>query len=191
MSEDVTFPYALGYVPGRHRAFINDAASGGRIFLHYGSVLIALTASEPFQWTPADGIRAPASPPREGDSEFRVNSRNCAVAIETAPPSEFPGNDPASQLAGFRKVIMERSALSFTGRSPASGAYRNRFGNILECTFDGVDRVNGVTVDYKMWPSSKSPWTTQKTPDGPLEIHDQDSKRTYDFSHWKINTSTL
>jgi hypothetical protein len=191
MPTDVSFPYVLGYVPGGHRAAINDSASTGRIFLHYGSVLIAVTASEPFQWTPADGIRAPASPPRGGDSEFRVNSRNCAVAIETAPPSEFPGNDPAAQLAGFRKTIMERSALSATGGSPASGAYRNRFGDTLECTFDGPDKVNGETVDYHAWPSLKSPWTAQKTPDGPLAIRDQDSKRTYDFIRWKINTSTL
>lgn len=187
MPADVTFPYALGYIPGGHRAFIDDAASSGRIFLHYGSVLIAVTASEKFQWKPAGGIRAPASPPREGDSEFRVNSRNCAVAIETAPPSEFPGNDSAAQLAGFRKMIIERSALKFTGMSPTSGAYRNRFGDTLECTFDGKDRVNHETMDYPSWPTLKSPWTTQKTPEGPLEIRDQTSKRTYDFAKWKIN----
>lgn len=187
LPDDVTFPYALGYVPGGHRAFINDAATDGRIFLHYGSVLIAVSSSETFQWKPSDGIRAPASPPREGDSEFRVMSRNCALAIETAPPSEFPGTDPAAQLADFRKMILERSALVSTGKSPASGAYRNRFGDTLECTFDGADKVNRETMDYKNWPTSKSPWTTQKTPDGPLEIRAPGSKRTYDFSTWKIN----
>ena len=188
---DVSFPYALGYVPGGHRAYINDAASDGRIFLHYGSVLIAVTSSERFEWKLSEGIRAPASPPRVGDSEFRVMSRNCAIAIETAPPSEFPGNDPTAQLADFRKMIRERSALISTGDSPASGAYRNRFGDTLECTFGGVDKVNHETIDYKNWPSSKSPWTTQKTPEGPLEICSRDTKRTYDFTHWKINTSTF
>lgn len=185
--EDAPFPYALGYVPGGHLAVINDAATKGRIFLHYGSVLIAASASESFDWNPPDGIRAPASPPRAGDSEFRVMSRNCAVAIETAPPSEFPGNDPTVQLSGFRKRIMERSRLISTGKTPASGTYRNRFGDTLECTFDGVDRVNGETMDYKTWPSSKSPWTTQKTPDGPLEIHNRNSRRTYDFTTWSIH----
>lgn len=186
---DVSFPYALGYVPGGHRAFINDAAADGRIFLHYGSVLIGVTSSERFEWKPSDGIRAPASPPRTGDSEFRVMSRNCSIAIETAPPSEFSGSDPTVQLADFRKMIRERSALISAGGSPASGAYRNRFGDTLECTFDGVDKVNHETIDYKNWPSSKSPWTTQKTPDGPLEIRTLESKRTYDFSTWKINES--
>jgi hypothetical protein len=187
MPRDVTFPYALGYIPGGHRASINDAASSGRIFLHYGSVLIAVTASENFQWKPAGGIRAPASAPREGDSEFRVKSHNCAIAIETAPPAEFPGTTPKAQLESFRKIIMARSALKFTGKSTASGAYRNRFGDTVECTFDGKDRVDHETMDYSSWPTSKSPWTTQKTPDGPLEIRDQKSKRTYNFAKWKIN----
>jgi hypothetical protein len=150
-------------------------------------VLIAVTASQPFEWNPAGGIHAPASPPRPGDSEFRVRSRKCAVAIETAPPAEFPGDDPAAQLAKFREKVMERSSLKFTGKSPASGAYRNRFGDTLECTFDGADIVNRETVDYKTWPSSKSPWTIQKTPEGPLEIRTADSQRTYDFTTWKIN----
>ena len=185
---DVTFPYALGYVPGGHRAFINDAASGGRIFLHYGSVMIAVTASEPFEWNPAGGILAPASHPRSGDSEFRVRSTNCAVAIETAPPSEFPGDYPAAQLAKFREKIMERSALKSSGKLPVSGAYRNRFGDTLECTFDGADKINGVIVDYKSWPVSKSPWTAQKIPEGPLTIRDGKTRRVYDFTNWKITS---
>ena len=181
------FPYALGYVPGGHRAFINDAATTGRILLHYGSVLIAVTASEPFQWNPSSGIRAPASKPRAGDSEFRVPSRACALAIETASPSEFPGKNPAEQLAEFRRTLIAQSSLKSTAGTSVSGAYRNRFGAILACTFGGTDTVNGEAVDYKAWPVSESPWTTQKQPDGPLEIHDGKTARIYDFLNWKIN----
>lgn len=188
MPEDVTFPYALGYVPGGHRAFINDAAANGRIFLHYGSVLIAVTASEPFQWAPAGGILAPASPPRAGDSEFRVKSRSCAVAIETALTSEFSGG-AAEQLENFRSRILEKTSLKSTGAKPVSGVYRNRFGETLECTFDGTDSINEKAVDYKTWPASESPWTSQKEPDGPLEIRDGKTVRTYDFINWKINGS--
>ena len=185
--DDVPFPYALGYVPGGHRAFINDAASDGRIFLHYGSVLIAVTASAAFEWKPTDGIRAPASKPREGDSEFRVHSRTCAVAIETAHPSEFNGENPAEQLSEFRGMIMEKSSLKSAGEKPVTGSYRNRFGETLECVFDGTDKVNGEVVDYKTWPVSESPWTTHKQPDGPLEIHDGKTARVYDFINWKIS----
>jgi hypothetical protein len=189
MPEDVSFPYALGYVPGGHRAFINDAAASGRIFLHYGSVLIAVTASEPFQWDPAGGIMAPASPPRAGDSEFRVRSLRCAIALESAPPGEFPAGDPAAQLAEFRKTILSKSALRFSKAHTTSGAYCNRFGDTLECTFDGEDKINGAAVDYKTWPNSQSPWTHQKLADGPLEIRDGKSRRVYEFNDWRITTS--
>ena len=185
--EDAAFPYALGYVPGGHRALINDASSGGRIFLHYGSVMIAVTASERFEWNPSGGIRAPASPPRAGDSEFRVLSRNCAIAIETAQPSEFSGGEPAEQLEKFKTRILGKSAIRCSGKSPVSGAYRNRFGDTLDSVFDGEDKINGATLDYKAWPVSKSPWTSQRTPDGPLEIRDGHSSRTYDFTNWKIS----
>jgi hypothetical protein len=187
--DGVPFPYALGYVPGGHRAFINDAATDGRIFLHYGSVLIAITASQAFDWDPSSGIRAPASPPRKGDSEFRVLARHCAVAIETALPSEFPAASPSDQLKEFRAKVMGSSSLKFVSGETVSGAYQSRSGGSLECTFGGPDRINGRAVDYQTWPSSKSPWTTQISPDGPMEIRDKVSKRIYDFSLWKIHTS--
>ena len=187
--DGVPFPYALGYVPGGHRAFINDATTDGRIFLHYGSVLIAITASQAFDWDPSSGIRAPASPPRKGDSEFRVLARHCAVAIETALPSEFPAASPSDQLKEFRVKVLGSSSLKFVSGETVSGAYQSRSGGSLECTFGGPDRINGRAVDYQTWPSSKSPWTTQISPDGPMEIRDKVSKRIYDFSLWKIHTS--
>lgn len=180
------FPYALGYVPGGYRAMINDSADSGRIYLHYGSVLIAVTASQPFQWDPAAGIHAPASKPRAGDSEFRVKAPSCAVAIETALPADFPGASPAEQLTRFRGLLLAKASLKVTSDKPTSARYQSRHGETLECTFDGSDRINGEAVDYKAWPTSQSPWTTQKRPEDPLEIKDGKTQRTYDFSTWKI-----
>jgi hypothetical protein len=187
--DDASFPYALGHVPGGYRAAVNDAAAGGRIFLHYGSVLVAVTASQPFEWDPSGGIRAPASPPRTGDSEFRVSSRRCAVALETALPAEFPAADPVAQLAEFRARIIMESSLECDVGKPVSATYRNRFGDSLACTFDGADQINGKSVDYKAWPVSQSPWTAQSQPDGPLGIRDGKSGLTYDFANWKIRTN--
>jgi len=184
---DNQFPYALGYVPGGYRAMINDSESSGRIFLHYGSVLIAVTASKPFQWSPAGGIRAPASKPRFGDSEFRVKAPACAVAIETAQPADFSGVTPVEQLKAFRDQLLAKGFIKLTGEKPAAARYQNRFGDTLECVFDGPDTVNGKPVDYKAWPVSESPWTSQKLPDGPLEMTDGKTVRTYDFSNWKIS----
>jgi len=180
------FPYALGYVPGGYRAMINDSESSGRIYLHYGTVLLAVTASQPFQWDPEAGIHAPASKPRAGDSEFRVKAPSCAVAIETALAADFPGANPAEQLARFRGLLLEKGSLKVTSDKPTSATYESRHGETLECTFDGSDRINGEAVDYKAWPSSHSPWTSQKRPEDPLEIRDGKTVRTYDFSTWKI-----
>ncbi len=184
---DNKFPYALGYVPGGYRAMINDSEASGRIYLHYGSVLIAVTASQPFPWNPEAGILAPASKPRAGDSEFRVKAPACALAIETAQPGGFPGKTPQDQLAAFRAEVLAKSSLKLTGESPASANYRNRHGDTLEGAFDGADSINGKAVDYNAWPVSESPWTVQKTPAGPLEVTDGKTVRTYDFIDWKIS----
>ena len=152
-----------------------------------GRAPIAVTASQDFQWNPTGGILAPASKPRDGDSEFRVKAPACALAIETAQPAEFPGATPAEQLAKFRERLLADSALKLAGEKPASARYRNRLGDTLECTFDGPDAVNGKAVDYRAWPVSESPWTSQKSPAGPLELTDGKSVRTYDFSNWKIS----
>jgi hypothetical protein len=187
IESDNPFPYALGYVPGGYLAMINNSRNSGRIFLNYGSVLIAITASQSFDWNPAAGIRAPAAKPRRGDSEFRVNAPACAVCIETASPAEFPGATPADQLSKFRETILSRSTLHLTAQKPASASYRNRLGDTLDCTFDGSDSINGKDLDYHAWPVLESPWTAQQNTDGPLVIKGAGRIRTYDLTNWKIS----
>jgi len=179
-------PYALGYVPGGWCAMINDSASSGRIFLHYGSVLIAVTSSQPFDWNPEGGILAPASPPRKGDSEFRVKAARCAVALETAPPRAFVGGTPEEQLLAFRTAILERASLVMDSGSTLSARYGNRWGETLECVYGGTDRLNGEVVDYANWPLSESPWTTRKRESDPLTVTDGTSRRIYDFQTWTV-----
>jgi len=185
------FPYALCYVPGGHLAFINDSKTSGKIYLHYGKVLIAVSATQPFDWNPDGGILAPASTPRKGDSEFRVKSPACAVAIETAQPSDFPGSTPADQLAKFRETILAKSSLKLTSEKPSSARYNNHLGDSIECVFDGADTVNGNIVDYKAWPVSESPWTSQKTRENPMVITDGKMNRTYDFANWTITDQPI
>ena len=145
----------------------------------------SLTASTPFPFDPAAGIRAPASKPRAGDAEFRITAPLAAVALETAHPEEFPGLDPAGQLAAFRQRLETTSRLTLD-EATATGRYANRLGDAVECTFNGPDRINGTEVDYQAWPSSESPWTAQKTAEGPLEVTDGTTVRTYDFATWTI-----
>ena len=178
---DFRNPYVLGFVPGGHRAAINDAATAGRIYLHFGSVLLALAASQPFAWEPAGGIRAPAGRVPEGASEFRIMALDAAVALEAAAPDAFPGDTPAAQLAAFRAHLLERTRLEIVPGPNPVGRYTARSGDTLECRFDGDDAVNGRVVDYRGWPIVENPWMTQTTPER-LSLTDGRTTRVYDFT---------
>ena len=182
---DFRNPYVLGYVPGGCRAAVNESKASQRIFLHYGTVLVAVSAAHPFEWDPAAGIRAPASKPREGDSEFRVRAPRTAVALETAPPSEFPGATPKEQLDAFRAAVLAKSKIECPAGGPATGRYIDRLGNTLECVFDGPDAVNGQPVDYARWPALENPWMQQPR-GGMLTVTTGPAVRTYDFAAWKV-----
>jgi hypothetical protein len=164
VDEKHPFPHVLGYIPGGWLALGNDSPASGRIFLCYGSVLVAISASQPFDWNPASGVRSPASPPNPGDSEFRVMSRKAAVALETAHPDDFPGTTPGEKLSSFRKAIEARPRLGF---DPATSraTYTDRNGNVLEATFSGEDRINRHIVDYSRWPLLENPWGSPKKQD--------------------------
>ena len=176
-------PYVLGYVPGGYRAMVNDANSTGRIFLHYGSVLVAIASSQPFSWKPNSGIRAPAANPCPGDSEFRIMATKVAAALETALPDEFPGRSPQEQLTGFRQTILARSKIALVERGTLTAHYTDRAGNRLACSFDGEDRVNDQIVDYANWPVVDNPWMQQHQ-GGNLTVRARKCDRVYDFYDW-------
>ncbi len=180
---DYRYPYALGYVPGGFRASLT---APNRIFLHYGSVLIAVSSTDPVEWNPQAGIRSPAAAPHAGDSEFRVMATKAALAIETALPTEFPEATPEAQLAAFRDRVLGKSKIELQSGEKPTGLYIDRNGNRLECTFDGADRINGAAVDYAHWPTLESPWTKQSQGGATLEVTDGKQRRTYDFQTWSV-----
>jgi hypothetical protein len=185
---DFRNPYVLVFVPGGYRAAVNDSKASRRIFLHYGSVLIAVSSAQPFEWNPQSGIRAPAGKPPEGASEFRVMSTKTAVAVETALPEEFPGKTPGEQLEKFRQAVLAKSRVVLKDGEKTTAVYTDCVGNVLECTYDGEDKVNGRTVDYKNWPAFESPWTSQPQ-GGNLVVTGSGLVRTYDFKAWAVSES--
>jgi hypothetical protein len=164
-------PYLLGYAPGGYRAMVNDAATEGRIYLHYGSVLIAVTASTTFTWDPAGGVKWPATTVRSGDSEFRIPKYQTglttkvplATALETAAPDEYAGATAADQLAAFRTAVRSGTTLTLTINSAGApvGTLTDRRGGQMSLVYGGTDTVDGVAIDYKAWPVLASPWITQ------------------------------
>lgn len=192
----------LGYVPDGYVALIDDAAKDGRIFLDYGSVLIAFSASQPFTWKPRAGTFSGRSPSPE-DSEFRIAADNAVLVMETAHPDEFPAATPAKRLAAFKAAIVAKTELTLgsdvlppapakKGASPgeprtvAKGTYKDRFGHVLEKSFHGSAKVDGVEIDYASWPLIDNPWMHQDWDGNIFTLTDGKTVRTYDLTNWTI-----
>ncbi len=158
--------YAQSQVPGGYQAMINDAATSGRIFLHYGTVMIAVASDVLFNWDPNAGIFSPRHAPEPGDSEFRIavggvgypqndpnfaanisaTNNRFAVAIETALPTEFTGADAAAQLAAFKTALLASTSISHTDVTVGTykitrGRYVNRHGDVVEKESYNDDRT--------------------------------------------------
>jgi hypothetical protein len=193
--------YALVYVPHGYQAMINDSQSSGRVYLDYRSVLIAITASQKFQWDPAAKVFSGKGGLHALDSEFRVFGDHVAVAMETALPAEFPADSPAQRLARFKAAIEAKTAIQLTtvksqapatGSDPAAapamlarGTYVDRFGVRLDKTFQGDALVNDQVIDYATWPLVDNPWIHQEW-EGNMRISDGVTERIYDISDWTI-----
>jgi hypothetical protein len=199
--------YVLAYIPHGYQAMINDSRKTGRVFLDYGSVLIAISASQPFDWDPAAKVFAGKGGFHKDDSEFRVFGQNAAVAMETALPAEFPGATPAERLAKFKSAIVAKTKVAVTtvkvpppppaptkDKKPAAlvepsqvakGIYMDRFGTKLEKTFQGEALIDGKPVDYASWPLVDNPWIHQDW-EGNMRITDGITERIYDVTNWTI-----
>lgn len=179
-----TFPYAMGYLPGGYKTII-DESKEGRIWLHYGVVLICVAAANPMEYDPAAGIAAPATKPLEGDSEFRVRHPKTAIVLETASPDEFTGDNPQKQLEAFCAKLKEKCSLEFD-EATCTGTYRNRYGEVLRLEFKGKDSVNGVENDYTKWPVMDNPWMLQEASAGPLTVKVGEKTWIYDLQNFIV-----
>lgn len=202
------YKYVLGYVPEGYQAMVNESQASGHIFLHYGSVMIALSCTQPFDWNPASGITSGS--PRKGDSEYRIVGNDIAMGLQTALPADYPGQTPAEQLAAFRQKVLSTSKLSITrkdiaptasvpdatspGKKPAvapsptpgpTATFTDHLGHTIEHTFNGPTRFNGKVEDYQSWPLLENPWMRQEF-GGNLTITDGKTTRFYDVSKWEI-----
>ncbi len=198
----------LGYVPDGYVALIDDAAQDGRIFLDYGSVLIAFHASQPFTWTPRGGLFSGGGISKQ-DSEFRIAADNAALAMETAHPDEFPAATPGARLAAFKAAIVAKSKITLGSAvlpppppekpakgqpaavpaaplTVAKGTYSDRHGRTLEKVFQGPATIDGKTVDYDTWPLIDNPWMHQDWNGPTLRLSDGTTERIYDFTAWSI-----
>ena len=212
-------PYAQSQVPGGYSAMINDSTTDGRIYLHYGKVMIAVTSSIPFTWDPSSGVWSARNTPKPGDSEFRVavggvgnpiidgstaykanidNANNrFAMAIETAHPTEYAGATPADQLAAFKADIEANTSISHLNVYPATGYYTNRHGDTLQKqSYDANGNrkpgyINGVSMDYTNWPILDNPWMRQVRNSGTATITAGNQQTVLDFVNGGLTNSAV
>jgi autotransporter-associated beta strand protein len=210
-------PYVLCYVPGGWQAMVNDAATSGKIFLHYGTMMLAISAEQTFKWDTNSGIYAVSqSPTRPGDSEFRIwgtpipaamqsvpNLANSylgtwnnqfAMAMETARPDLYAGATPADQLAAFRADIYAHTGLSHAAGNPPIGYYTNRHGDTLQLKQTSALTpspivINGQALSLTNWPLTDNPWIYQPV-GGNLSLFDGAQTIVYDFTAWTITTNS-
>ncbi len=183
------YPYAEGMIPDGEKAIIDHSATDGRIFLNYGSVLIAVSCSQPFAWDRESGRHDPSAPRNGSASLFRIKGNNIAMAIETAPPDSYPGATASDQLKAFAAEIEKNTKIEIGEKSTgtnATASYTDRLGNKLEKTFKGAALVNGkLPEDYDHWPLLDNPWMHQER-NGNLTITDGHIRRIYDVTNWTV-----
>ena len=150
---DWTWKYTRDYIPANTTAIINDGATTGRVFLHYSSVLVAITRSDIGNFTL----------PTASQSYTQSYSDKRGFAVETASPAEYPQATAAERLAAFKADIEAHPAdLSHVNDATPRMIYTKRDGTVLDITYGQAGKINGSPVDYEAWPLSESPWTSQQ-----------------------------
>jgi hypothetical protein len=133
-----------GSVPTGHVAVIDDSEAGA-VYLHYGSVLIALRTTTGFAWQP-------------GQTTFQLADPRAAFVVETTRPDEY-GGSAGERLLAFRRDVEGNQPVLLPG---SQVSYATRDGRSLQVTDAGVRRVDGQVVDLADWPLVADPWVTQE-----------------------------
>ena len=169
------YPALRGFTPTNHLAVIDDSDSG-RVYLHYETVMIALTLTEPFDWDASDRfLDKPAT--------------KLGLVVETAAPDAYGSGGPAAQLAAFKQAIVSQTTLDASGiqTSQPTLRYTSLSGDLLEISYENYRRINGHTLDLDVWPMLHNPRVYQDYDDDILTIRQGNQSRTYDFGSFTVS----
>ena len=180
--------HLLGAYPLEADALI-DRSPEGRIFLHYGSVMIALCVTRPFEPVSDDKI-----------VRFEIPAENgrlaVAYAVETASPSDYPGSTPAEQLRSFvGTATASFDRLRFDAASPSPEVfYRTVGGTELHLGWrpkgtSSIRAIDGRPIadidDNARWPLLSTPYLSQPV-NGNLILRTPAGSMEYDFTNWTV-----
>ena len=157
-----------GRIPGGDLARIDEAATTGRLFLHYKGLLVSIYLSNPFTWS----------------SSPNIPCTKAGLAIETAPQSEYPQATAADRLAAFRADVLANSPdIAAINDAAPRIVYTNRHGRVLDLTYGLAGKIDGVTVDYQSWPMLEDPWMYQAQ-NGHLHLFGPNRVVTSNYYDW-------
>ncbi len=181
--EGYLFPQLLIYQPDNYKAIIDESAYG-RMYIHYGNVIIAYSLSIPF----INDI--------EANCKVRTNPITKAYFVcEVIDPDDLDMEDNTylEQLeyvqslceGNFRKVKYD-----FTTNKP-SVEYTNINNNVMKLVFCGnntssAEYLNGVSLinnDYDTWKSQENPWTDTLYGEKNITYKYKNHSITFDFNN--------
>ena len=180
--------HLLGAFPIDPNASIYHTGQG-RLFLHYGPVMIGLQVTSPFEIA-RQGRVLQFTVPARGDR------LSVAYAVETALPDDYKGIASHEQLAAFAQQVEPRfDKLQYS-----------KAGEFPELDYTSVDatsmhlgwrpkgtssrrEIDGAPIpdidDNSQWPLLDTPYLKQPI-DGNLVVRTREGVVEYDFDNWKV-----
>lgn len=169
-----------GQVPTNYLAVIDNSSTGGRLFLHYTNVLIALYISTNFTWVPDINET----------NYFLIPANIAGLAVETASPTEYTQSTAALRLAAFRNDVLNLGSVNtnfLSGPNPAM-IYTDRHGNTVQITYGVGAKTNGQSINYQQRPTISNPWMYQAQM-GNLFLYGANRTIVYNFHTWTETTN--
>jgi hypothetical protein len=184
------YPFIYGIIPDNAVAVIDETASG-RLYLHYGTVMIAYHLMKadggfPFTWQRPSGT-------------LRLELEQAGFLVETARPTDYEGDTPAAQLSAFRQsasAAFDKARLTFPKTGPQID-HTNLAGAKMHLQWcdagqSAVRKINDVPIeidDPAGWPLMENPFVQQGYKDPTLTMVHGDQQVVYDFSNWTVTTT--
>lgn len=184
------YPFIYGVIPDNAQVVI-DETDRGRLYLHYGSAMIAYSLMNadggiPFTWKRPAGT-------------LQLTLQQAGFVVETARPGDYAGETPAEQLAAFQRAAsaaIDKARLTLRETDPQID-YTNLAGTKMYLQWQDAGKSAIRKVDSQAiqiddpygWPLIENPWVQQGYRDPKLTLVHGDEKVVYDFQQWTVTTT--
>ncbi len=177
---DYKYPSILIYEPDNYLAIIDESYEG-RLFLHYGNVIIAFRLSMPFVNKIDEYSKVRTEPMTKG-----------WFVCEIIDPASLDMDDeePIDQLNYVSSMLYKNFrdvSYDYSGKTKVT--YKSIDGTVMSMQFGGNeqdtnDSLNGViqNFDYTTYPSQKNPWTNTAYGSKVITYNYQGHSYTFDFN---------